>query len=312
MEKVIIYGAGKAGRKTYEFLKKKGIEDCVYCFVDKRAAELSAIDSKDVISFEDSLKLDLPYVVVGTNAGVSDEIEQTLKYSGKRYYMGLYYFAKVLNQDMAELTHEYIAFYHDVAMENYYATAEDELSIFWGGDSLFYQLFQYLDLSNVIELACGHGRHVTKYYDKAGKITLVDILDKNIQYCRERFAGKQNIYFYQNNGSDLAGLEDQSYTSLFTYDAMVHFELLDIASYLKETYRVLKPGSYALFHHSNNTEDYKVSFATGKNGRNYMSADIFAYLAYRSGFEIVESRTLDWSGEKNLDCVTLLRKAICK
>lgn len=78
---------------------------------------------------------------------------------------------------------------------------------------------------------------------------------------------------------------------------------------LKETYRVLKSGSYALFHHSNNTLHYKVSFATGRSGRNYMSADIFAYLAYRSGFEIVESRTLDWSGAKNLDCITLLRKA---
>lgn len=310
MEKVIIYGAGKAGRKTYEFLKKKGIENYVYCFVDKRAANLLAIDSKNIISFEDSLKLDLPYVVVGTNADVSNEIEQILKNTGRKYYMGMYYFAQILNQDMTELTHEYIAFYHDVAMENYYDSAEDELSKFWGSDTFFYQLFQYLDLNNVIELACGHGRHVTKYYDKAGTITLVDILDKNIHYCQERFADKQNICFYQNNGSDLAGLEDQSYTSLFTYDAMVHFELLDIASYLKETYRVLKPGSYALFHHSNNTADYKVSFATGKSGRNYMSADIFAHLAYRSGFEIVESRTLDWDGEKDLDCITLLRKAI--
>lgn len=105
----------------------------MYCFVDKNATELSAIDSKDVITFEDSLRLDLPYVVVGTNADVSNEIEQILKCTDRKYYMGMYYFAKILHRDMAELTREYISFYHNAAMENYYDSAEEELSIFLGG-----------------------------------------------------------------------------------------------------------------------------------------------------------------------------------
>lgn len=42
-------------------------------------------------------------------------------------------------------------------------------------------------------------------------------------------------------------------------------------------------------------------------GRSYMSKDIFAYLAYRAGFEIVDQQVFDW-GDKELDCVSLVRK----
>lgn len=48
-------------------------------------------------------------------------------------------------------------------------------------------MFQQLDLTNVVELACGRGRHVPMYIDKAGGVTLVDILQKNIEICQERF-----------------------------------------------------------------------------------------------------------------------------
>lgn len=112
---------------------------------------------------------------------------------------------------------------------------------------------------------------------------------------------------YKNNGSDLKELPDNSYTALFTYDSMVHFELMDIAKYLEETYRVLKPKSMALFHHSNNNYDYKASYSTGTYGRSFMSKDLFAYLSYRVGFEIIEQKVIDW-GIPKLDCITLVRK----
>ena len=90
---------------------------------------------------------------------------------------------------------------------------------------------------------------------------------------------------------------------------MVHFELLVIYQYLKETYRILMDGGRALFHHSNNTEDYKTTFFTGKNGRNYMSKEIFAYLAWRAGFTVLEQHEIDWGGVDKLDCLTLVEKA---
>ena len=182
------------------------------------------------------------------------------------------------------------------------------LDIFWGEKSVFYEMFQKMNTNRIIELACGRGRHVSCYIERAKKVVLVDILEKNIEYCRERFQEEEKIEYYVNNGYDLHELLSNSYTALFTYDAMVHFEMLDIFQYLKETARVLCEGGRALFHHSNNTSDYRVSFTTGKHGRNYMSRDLFAYLANRAGLLVLEQREINWGGVEKLDCITLVEK----
>lgn len=84
--------------------------------------------------------------------------------------------------------------------------------------------------------------------------------------------------------------------------------MMDILYYLREIYRVLNIGGKALIHHSNNTENYKIDFNTGKMGRNYMSQQLFAFLAWRSGLSVVFQKNIDWSDYRNLDCITLLRK----
>lgn len=122
-----------------------------------------------------------------------------------------------------------------------------------------------------------------------------------------RFSGADKISYVVNNGYDLSALPDDHYTSLFTYDSMVHFELLDISNYLKETYRILRPGGKALFHHSNNDSDYKASYDDAVESRSFMSKSIFAYLAYRAGFEIEEQRIVDWV-KPEIDCLTLVVK----
>lgn len=159
----------------------------------------------------------------------------------------------------------------------------------------------------MVELACGRGRHVPQYLSKAQHIILVDILKKNINYCKERFSAEKKIQYYVNNGNDLQEIESNSCTALFTYDAMVHFEMLDVAKYLFETERILRKGGKALFHHSNNTEVYNVSFASGKAGRNYMSKQLFAHLADCAGLKILSQHVIDW-GYKDLDCITLVEK----
>lgn len=98
----------------------------------------------------------------------------------------------------------------------------------------FNKMLRQLDLDNVIELAAGRGRHVPMYEQKANHIVLVDILQKNIDFCKERFKGNEKIAYYCNNGYNLSEPNDNEYSTLFTYDAMVHFEMMDIFEYLKD------------------------------------------------------------------------------
>lgn len=214
--------------------------------------------------------------------------------------------------DLILMQREICAYHHINNMDNYFVDAESEekLSRFWGENNQFEQLFNKLDTTNIIELACGRGRHVEKYLERAGHVTVVDILQKNIDYCKKRFGENDKINYYKNNGYNLEELASNTYTALFCYDAMVHFEMLDINSYLKDIYRVLKNGGKALLHHSNFDAFYDSSYIQGTlHGRTFMNYKIFAYLAIHAGFKVIFQKTIRWEGLSNLDCITLLEKS---
>lgn len=305
----IIYGAGSKGRKIENMLFSNGI--VIKGFYDsykKGQVECENGRTYSIVSEAELLGEDVGVIVAVSPHSESTAVTERLKKNN----ITIISVEKLLKNtgDVVADNRAYIAEYHVEAMDNYFESAEEEssLSIFWDKDSVFYQMFCELDLDNVVELACGRGRHVPRYIENAGRITLVDILDKNIEYCKERFREKKNIVYYKNDGYDLQDLQSGVYTSLFTYDAMVHFEMLDIFNYLKETERILVKGGKALFHHSNNTENYKITFSTAAHGRNYMSSDLFAYLVNRAGLRIVKQQVFDWRESKELDCLTLVEK----
>ena len=192
----------------------------------------------------------------------------------------------------------------------YYELAEKSLWPFWSEGPPFLRMFNTLDLTRVVELACGHGRHAAYLRDhyKFGDITLIDINQPNIDFCQRRFADDNRFSYLTNSGSDLAPLKSSSYTALFCYDAMVHFEYDDIFSYLKEIFRILQPTGRALLHHSNNDQNPGARYSDSPCWRNFMSSKLFAHAAMRSGFLVVEQQLVDWAGEVELDCVTLLVK----
>jgi SAM-dependent methyltransferase len=197
----------------------------------------------------------------------------------------------------------------DWADSPYYAQSEIANDpVFWGPHFPFLAMFEQLDLSRVIELACGHGRHSARFADRAGQITLVDINEPNIAACRARFAGRDNVSFLVCSGSDLMPLTSGGYTAVFCYDAMVHFELHDIIAYLEEIQRVLVPGGRALLHYSNYTGNPGGSYHDNPHWRNFNSEPLFRHLAMRSGFTVCSSHLLDWADSTGLDAVTLIEK----
>ena len=196
---------------------------------------------------------------------------------------------------------------------DYYSHAEtpDWIRPIWGHGSPFLSLFRELDLSDVVELACGYGRHAAQYAHRAGHVTLIDINEDSIAACRERFKGRDQISFLTNNGCDLSQLESGRYSALFCYDAMVHFEATDVIAYIYEAARILRPGGKALLHYSNFQGAPEGSYADGPHWRSFFSETMFRHFASRAGLRIIQSDVLAWplgSRTADLDALTLVEK----
>lgn len=305
----IIYGLGERGKIYYNFFKEKGLDGSVRGFCDQRYLELGEYDCRKCYGYDEAKSLGIPFLISVYDRHVFSEIEEQIKKDGNRSFE-MNDIADYLGEDRVTFNRDFIAYYHIANMDDYFDAAEDygHMKIFWEKSSGIFQMFNQLDLTNVIELACGRGRHVGKYIDRASDITLVDILDKNIDICRERFCQYKKVHYYCNNGFNLEQLPSDTYTALFSYDAMVHFEMVDIYEYLKDIYRVLVKGGKVLIHHSNYDKDYKASFINSPHGRSYMNAGVFAYLAFRCGFRVLEQRVIPWAGMEGLDCISLLEK----
>jgi ubiquinone/menaquinone biosynthesis C-methylase UbiE len=194
----------------------------------------------------------------------------------------------------------------------YYKNSESNLGIFWTEHSIFYRYFKHLDCSYIVELACGHGRHVEKYLASAKKVTLVDINKENIDFCKSRFSDNELITYIVNTGCNFIDIDTSSQTSVFCYDAMVHFEMLDVLEYIKDANRILTLGGKILFHHSNIDFYPELSGLQKPLWRNFMSADIFVYLATRFGFKVLSQDVFSFGRGKNFypntDCLSLCEK----
>jgi SAM-dependent methyltransferase len=196
----------------------------------------------------------------------------------------------------------------------YYAEVDNpgHLAIFWDQNSLFRQMFDQLDLANVVELACGHGRHTAQIVQKARRITLIDINKENIDACRRRFARNSNVFYHINNGSDLSDIETGTISALFCYDAMVHFEASDVIAYLSEIARVLRPGGRTLLHYSNCEDFPEGTYEDGPHWRNFFSEKMMRHFANRAGLNLIDSKLTSWPPvavtQARIDAATLFEK----
>jgi ubiquinone/menaquinone biosynthesis C-methylase UbiE len=199
----------------------------------------------------------------------------------------------------------------------YYAEAEQWTAPFWSDASVFRDYFSALDPQFLLDLACGHGRHAAQILDRpdlAGrieKLTLVDVNQANIDACKARFAGRHAVDYVVNNGSDLCGIDGNSQTGLFCYDAMVHFEAEDVIAYLGEIARVLKPGGRAVLHYSNLQRHPGKSYRETPHCRNFFSQTMMRHFSQRKGLVAVRWTTLDWGAHpvsRKIDALILLEK----
>lgn len=202
----------------------------------------------------------------------------------------------------------------DWAENDYYDRWDtpESLRVFWGPGTFWRSQFDRLDARVTVDLACGRGRHAAQVLRDAGdaveRLILVDVNETNLAACRRRFERDPRVEYALTGGADLDAIETASVTAVFSYDAMVHFELEDVAAYVREIARVLVPGGQALVHHSNNDRQPGNACQQNAHWRNFMSADLFAHFARRAGLVVVDQTPLDWDGVPRLDCLTLVQQ----
>lgn len=133
----------------------------------------------------------------------------------------------------------------------------DEWSKPWGGsDALWFsgilpRLHSFLPAGHVLEIAPGFGRvtnHLRRY---CRKLTIVDLVPKCIDACRERFKDDTHIAYVVNDGRSLEAVADNSVDLCVSWDSLVHVEHETVREYLRQLRTKLRPGGVGFIHHSN-------------------------------------------------------------
>src|SRR5437660_302341 len=97
-----------------------------------------------------------------------------------------------------------------------WAQGGDEWSEVWGGTAaegygtLLPRIHQWLPAATVLEIAPGFGRWTQYLAGLADRLIVVDLSERCIAACRERFAALANISYHVNDGRSLAAVADGS------------------------------------------------------------------------------------------------------
>jgi SAM-dependent methyltransferase len=139
--------------------------------------------------------------------------------------------------------------------------------------------------SNIVEIGPGAGRWTEALQAIAGHLIVVDLSDRCIDLCRQRFANVTNMEFHVNDGRSLAPIATGSVDAVWSFDVFVHIAPPEIAAYLAEIARVMRPGALAVIHHA----------AAGREGdsadlgqRSNMTAERFAEMVRHVGLTLLQ------------------------
>ncbi|MGI8803859.1 MAG: class I SAM-dependent methyltransferase [Solirubrobacteraceae bacterium] len=160
------------------------------------------------------------------------------------------------------------------------------------------------DARTILEIGPGAGRWTEALHDTAAELILVDITDTTLELCRARLGDPPNVTYVRSDGTTLREVPAASVDGIWSFDAFVHIAPLDIAGYLGEMARVLRPGGVAVIHHTGRREP--------RGWRSPMTPALFANLARASG--LVVDRQFDaWADGRfsvglHGDAITQLRR----
>lgn len=163
----------------------------------------------------------------------------------------------------------------------------------------------------VLEIGPGGARWSSVLQARTRRLILVDVSERPLELCRERFAAAENVEYVLSGGNDLPGVEDSCVDAVWSFDVFVHVAPTDQAGYLSEIARVLSPGGVAVIHHADGRNLGDLPSRSG--WRTPMSRHLFATLAEQRGLT-VEAQIDSWGARARHDlsafhdAITVCRK----
>jgi SAM-dependent methyltransferase len=197
----------------------------------------------------------------------------------------------------------------------------DEWSAVWGSTAfewwagIFPRIHSLLPSGTVLEIAPGYGRWTQFLAPLCRSLILVDITEKCIAACRERFAAYDHVAYHVNDGKTLPPLPDRSIDFAFSFDSLVHVEADVLGSYVEQLAPKLAPEGVGFFHHSN-----VATFADPTTGALSIpnlhwravsvSAAGFEEMCRRAGLVCIAQEMVNWGARADLtDCFSVFTPA---
>jgi ubiquinone/menaquinone biosynthesis C-methylase UbiE len=180
--------------------------------------------------------------------------------------------------------------------DRYYADAEPHSQRQF--DTHFFPELHKLDLSVVLDFACGRGRIAQHFLPHCRKMILIDVNREALDFCKQRLTGNTQY------ATSLDSVLDSSVTFLYSWDAMVHFDVPRLVHYFGEFGRVLAPGGIAMIHHSNlvcGADDWLQNV----HCRAKVSAADVRKICDNFGLQVTSQKLIAWGEAPNLDCITM-------
>lgn len=153
-----------------------------------------------------------------------------------------------------------------------------------------------------LEIGPGGGRWTEVLRKRADRLYVLDVAERPLTVCRERFSGASNIEYMLGDGRTVA-LPDASLDAIWSYDVFVHVNPNDARSYFGEFARLLRPGAHAVIHHPGHTS----ASERQKAHRSDLTDRMILDFAANAGLEVV----LQTTDLVNVgDALTVVRKVL--
>jgi SAM-dependent methyltransferase len=203
----------------------------------------------------------------------------------------------------------------------------DEWSDPWGGPeaqwfgAIYPRITDFIRAQSILEIAPGFGRWTQYLKNYCENLTLVDLSNRCIETCKERFAAYSHINYHVNDGRSLSMIPDRSIEFVFSFDSLVHVEADVMGAYLDQLAQKLTPHGVGFSHHSNIGAYPNLVFLLRmlplrlrgllmrKNilvndgwRAHSMSATVFERLCEKAGLQCISQELINWQGDLLIDC----------